>query len=113
MPELDHLSLLSSLDVGALAMACESFALARVALESMRDGSGAPAVLAADRAHSGQRRHPALLAYASALREYRALCVEFGLTPSARAHLRLTPYAAPAGGDGDDGDDGDAAFFGT
>lgn len=123
-PELEHLGLLTRLDRGAFLFACECYALAVSALEEMRPKTkaGAPRqrgwrtyqVTTADPAHGQMlKRHPAFLVWRQAQQDYRAWCVEFGLTPSSRVGLR--PKATIPAGAGDDGDDldDDADFFGT
>ncbi len=119
-PELEHLGLLTVLDAGAFELACESYALAREALEELRprrrdgepDGrTNRRTVVDVDRVHGGSlKKHPAFSVWNMATNTYRAWCQEFGLTPSARLNLR--PGRAE-GGSGVDGDEDDDAFFGT
>ena len=118
-PELEALGLLSVLDGPGFRLACETYALALYALEEMRAKKAdetvdarkkSLAVLEVDRVHGGQRRKtPAFAVYAQASREFRAWCVEFGLTPSARVSLRPGAHGAPEGSGREDDD----AFFGT
>lgn len=122
-PELVKLGLLSVLDSGAFRLACESYALALYALESMRPtrADGEPdgrttrlSPIDVDRVHGGQpRKHPGFSVFNMAQNAYRGWCVEFGLTPSSRVGLR--PGAMlPAGSDGAEGaDSDDDDFFGT
>lgn len=119
-PELEKLGLLSVLDGPGFRLACETYALALYALEEMRakkaDGTldarkKRLEVLEVDRVHGGQhRKTPAFAIYAQASREFRAWCVEFGLSPSARVSLRPGAHGAPTGAEREDDDD---AFFGT
>lgn len=120
-PELERLGMLTVLDGESFRLACETYALAVYSLEAMRprkaDGSPdarvkTPEVLQVDRVHGGQlKRHSAFATYMQASREFRAWCVEFGLSPSARASLRPGANRPPAGVERDEDDDG--AFFGT
>lgn len=122
-PELEHLGLLTVLDGPGFGLACETYALAMYALDELRpkkaDGTPdlrkkRPELLDVDRAHGQMtKKSPAFAIYAQASREFRAWCVEFGLSPSARASLR--PGARPTGsGEGSRHvDDDDDAFFGT
>jgi len=120
-PELEKLGLLSVLDGPSFRLACETYAIAVYALEEMRvrkaDGTPdgrvkRPSLLDVDRAHGGMsKKSPAFSIYAQASREFRAWCVEFGLSPSARASLRPGARGAPEGPARDDDSDGD--FFGT
>lgn len=120
-PELDALGLLSVLDRGSFRLACETYALAREALEAMRPtkSDGTPdrrrkglEVIVADKVHGGIKRHPAFLIFDSASRSYQRWCGEFGLTPSARIGLRPAAGGRPLPGDEDPADD-DRSFFGT
>ena len=122
VPELEHLGLLTVLDGPALEFAVDTYAAARYALDEMRarKSDGTPdrrtkrlEVTDVDRSHAGNsKRSPAFAAYMQASREFRAWCIEFGLSPSARASLR--PAAAGRGpGEGAVADDDDDAFFGT
>lgn len=122
-PELDALGLLSVLDRGSFRLACETYALAREALDEMRPkkADGTPderthrrEVIVADKVHGGIKRHPAFLIYDTSQRAYLRWCVEFGLTPSARIGIRPAAGGRPVPGDeGDGGDNGDRAFFGA
>lgn len=120
-PELEALGLLTVLDAGSFTLACETYALAREALEAMRpkkaDGTAdgrthRREILEVDRGHGGQlRKHPAFSIYNMAQNAYRGWCAEFGLTPASRISLRPAAHGgAISEGDGADGDD---AFFGT
>lgn len=123
-PELEHLGLLSVLDGPGFRLACETYALARYALDELRarkaDGTvdgrtKRRSVIEVDVAHGGNlRRHPAIMVYSQAAKEFRQWCVEFGLSPSARVSLR--PGAMGPGrrgheeGEGDDGAGFDFGF---
>lgn len=122
VPELEHLGLLTVLDGPALEFACDTYAAARYALDEMRakKADGSPdkrtkklETVDVDRSHSGNTKtSPAFRNYMQASAQFRAWCVEFGLSPSARASLR--PAAgAPRAGEGAAADDDDDAFFGT
>lgn len=121
-PELEHLGLLTVLDGPGFELACETYALAKYALEELRpkkaDGTPDgrkkhPELLDVDRAHGQMtKKNPAFAVYAQASREFRAWCVEFGLSPSARASLRPGARGAVAG-EVPDREDDDDAFFGT
>lgn len=121
-PELEKLGLLSVLDGPGFRLACETYALALYALEELRakkaDGTPdrrarRPSLLDEDRAHGGMtKKNPAFAIYAQASREFRAWCVEFGLSPSARVSLRPGAHGAPSEG-AESGEDDDAAFFGS
>lgn len=122
VPELEHLGLLAAMDHAALELATEAYALARYALDEMKprkaDGSTdrrvkRPALLDRDRVHGGQlKKHAAFAIYTQSAREFRAWCVEFGLTPSARVSLRPAAGGAGGAGGGVPGDSDDE-FFGT
>lgn len=119
-PELERLALLTKIDAGAFALACESFALARTALEDLRPrkADGTPdrrlkglETTAVDRAHGGMlKKHPSVAVYLQASGDYRRWCAEFGLTPSARLGLRPARSSGPVSGGGA-GDDGDGERF--
>jgi P27 family predicted phage terminase small subunit len=109
-PELERLGLLTMLDAMSFRLICEVAAVAVQALEDMRprkaDGSidrrrKGLEVTVPDRKYGGVKRHPSLGAFFQASKEYRAWCVEFGLSPSARVSLRR-PARVPAGEHGDD-----------
>lgn len=114
-PELQRLKLLSVLDSPSFFLACESYAIARAALEAMRprrkDGEidkRAPNTLAlieVDHAHGGQtRKVPAVTVFFQASREFRSWCAEFGISPSSRLKLRPAAGTVPAGGGSGDGE---------
>jgi P27 family predicted phage terminase small subunit len=122
-PELDALGLLSVLDRGAFRLMCECYSLAREALDEMRPrkADGTPdgrrrrhEIIVDDPAHSGRKRHPALLVFDTYQRAYEKWVHEFGLTPQARVGIRPAAGGRPVPGDeGDGGDHGDTAFFGA
>ena len=120
--ELERLGLLTRLDVGAFALAMESLAVARYALEDLRPrkADGTPdrrskglATTEVDRAHGLMlKKHPSIAVFLQASGEYRRWCSEFGLTPSARLGLRPARSSGSAtGGTGDD--DGLDELLGT
>ena len=120
--ELRSLNLLTVLDRPSFRLACETYAIAREALDELtvKKADGTPdrrtrkrELTAKDGVHGGTlKRHPAIMIYQQASREFRQWCVEFGLTPSGRASLR--PMGRPPGreGRGPEADDDDD-FFGT
>lgn len=122
-PELEKLGLLSALDSPGFRLACEAHALARYALEEMRpkkaDGTvdertKRREVLERDRVHGQMlKRHPAILIFQAATTEFRQWCVEFGLSPSARASLRPAAGGRPGSGKERSEADDDDAFFGA
>ena len=114
-PELERLKLLTVLDSPSFFLACESYAIARSALEAMRprrrDGEidqrakNTLALIEVDHAHGGQtRKVPAATVFFQASREFRSWCAEFGITPSSRLKLRPAAGATPAGGGSSDGE---------
>lgn len=120
-PELEALGLLTVLDRGSFELACETYGLARQALEDLRPrrADGEPdartnrrQVVDVDRGHAGNlRKHPAFAVFNMASNSYRGWCAEFGLTPSSRVALRPGRAGGPVAGES--GADGDDAFFGT
>lgn len=121
-PELDALGLVTLLDRGSLRLACETYAVARSALDDLKprkaDGTvdrrkKSLVVTVKDENHGGIKRHPALIVLAQFGGEYRRWCAEFGLTPSARISIRPAAGARPSGEVSRDDDDDDSAFFGT
>lgn len=120
-PELERMALLTKLDAGAFALACESFALARTALEELRPRKGDGTIdrrqkglttTEVDRVHGGMlKRHPAAALYLQASGDYRRWCDQFGLTPSARIGLRPARSSGPSSSTGGAGDDDGSAGF--
>jgi P27 family predicted phage terminase small subunit len=115
--ELDHLSLLTVLDIAAFRLlVCGPYEMARAARELLRPrkADGTP-----DRRRTGLellhvdgdtlRTHPAYRIWRQSIEAYRMGCREFGLTPSSRVSLR--PGAAV--GTVPDDDEDDDLFFGT
>lgn len=121
-PELESLGLLTRMDSGAFELACEAYAMAREALEEMkpRKADGTPdrrtrarSVVDVDGARRGNvKRHAAFAVFNMASNTYRAWCVEFGLTPSARVSLRPGAHTPTLPEDGD-GAGSDGFDFGT
>lgn len=120
-PELERLALLTKIDAGSFALACETYALARYALEDLRRRTTSGEVdkrtkklttTEVDRVHGGMlKKHPSVAVFVSAQAAYLRWCVEFGLTPSARMGLRPTRAAGSTGrGAGGNGDDGEPGF---
>lgn len=99
--ELARLGLLTVLDEHAFRLLVVTpGAIALEALEAIRPAKadGTPdrrrkvlAVVVPDRKYGGIKRHPALSVFFQAVKEYRAGCGAFGLTPSARVSLRAAP----------------------
>jgi P27 family predicted phage terminase small subunit len=116
--QLERLGLLTKIDAGSFALAMETFALARYALEDLRPRTATGTVdrrtkklttTEVDRVHGGMlKKHPSVAVFTSAQAAYLRWCVEFGLTPSARMGLRPA-RSAGAAGRGGAGDDGDGA----
>lgn len=95
-PELERLGLLTGIDMTAMAGYCQSYARWRQCQE----------VLAKDgltfKTESGYLMpRPEVAIGNRALIEVRAFCVQFGLTPSARARMQLSE--GPGDDDGEDG----------
>lgn len=117
--DLRRLNLLTSLDVASYRFLCTSYAIALSAIDALRPvkADGTPdkrkkRFEVIIRGTEGQPvRSPALLVWRQAVLDYRAWCVEFGLTPSARVGLR--PWAPAGKASEPDDEDDDSAFFGT
>jgi P27 family predicted phage terminase small subunit len=120
-PELESLGLLSVLDAPGFILCCETWAIARYALDDLRprkaDGTPdgrtrRPQLVDRDESHAGNsKKHPAAAIYFQAAALFNRYCVEFGLSPSARVALR--PGARPTVPGGTPGEDEDREFFGT
>jgi P27 family predicted phage terminase small subunit len=115
-PELERLGLLTVLDGASFTFLCESYSLARTALDEMRprkkdgtlDRRSKRHVITVVDDRGARRRHPAVLVWRQASGDYRSWCSNFGLTPSDRIGLRP---GAPIGSEPDDADDEE--FFGS
>ena len=83
-PELERLGLLTLVDMAALAGYCASYSLWKRCTEAL-DETGM--TFETDKGFVGQR--PEVSIAARALADVRAFCVQFGLTPSARARMTL------------------------
>lgn len=105
-PELERNALLTKRDRESFGFLCEEAAVAKETLLRIRDPkNGYGDVLDADSAHAGRlRRHPAWIVYTQARTGFLQLAKEFGLTPSSRIGLLLSPTGAvtPRGADDDD-----------
>ena len=85
-PELRRLGLLTKLDRAALTAYCQAWADLRWAIETIaQDGR------IAELPNGTRYRHPAVDIQIKAVEKIRAMAVEFGLTPSARANLEIKP----------------------
>ncbi len=99
--ELARLGILTVLDEHSFRLLVVTpGAIALEALEALRPAKsdGTPdrrrkdlAVIVPDRKYGGVKRHPALSVFFQAVKEYRAGCSVFGLTPSSRVSLRTAP----------------------
>lgn len=100
--------MLSPVDIPALALACEHYAVAIEAAKAMRvKGNGnVPEPIDTDAAHDGRRRkHPATMVFRESTNAFLRLAQEFGLTASARTTIGSGLYV----GDVADDDEDDAA----
>lgn len=100
---------LAEVDVFALALAAEHYALARAASKAMRGQGGHLAPITIDQAHRDRlRKHPAVQVMRDATTVFLRVAREFGGTPAARRALEDFLGGA---GTGDD-DPEDAELFG-
>lgn len=83
VPILANLGILCLQDRAALIMLCEAWA---DYLEAAAIVSDLGIVLSAK--VGGVRKNPALAARAEAFARWKAMCLEFGLTPSARSRIQ-------------------------
>lgn len=83
-PELERLGLLTQVDMAALAGYCQSYSVWKTCTETLREEG---MTYTTDKGYVGQR--PEVAIAARALADVRAFCVQFGLTPSARARMTL------------------------
>lgn len=83
-PELEALGLLTQVDMAALAGYCQSYSLWKQCTEELAESG---LTYTTDKGYVGQR--PEVSIAARALADVRAFCVQFGLTPSARARMTL------------------------
>ena len=88
-PMLGRLGVLTESDVDALAAYCEAFITWKQATEQLRTKG-----LVVKRKGAPPGLSPYLRIANAALAQMRALLVEFGMTPSARARVQVTPVAA-------------------
>lgn len=94
---------IGAVDVPALALTAEVYAVAQAAAKAMRGPGNEPQVLDVDAAHGGgNRKTPAWQVLNQATTRYQGLAREYGLTLAARTRLELGT-AAPL----DDEDDED------
>jgi len=82
-PLADAMGVLTTADVGALALLCAAFADYRDAWAIVQD-EGATYERISDRGGVSQAAHPAVAQMADAWRRASAMLAQFGLTPSAR-----------------------------
>lgn len=94
-PELERLGLLTGIDMAAMAGYCASYSL-YVKCKRVLHTKG----LTFKTATGYLMPRPEVAIGNRALIELRAFCVQFGLTPSARARMQL--YGGPGEDDGDD-----------
>ena len=95
---------LSTIDVPALALMVEHYAIASYAARAMRAKGNVPMATDVDEAHRDRlRKAPASQVMRDHGRAFLELAREFGLTPRARAKLGdVTPPVVPDDGDDDD-----------
>lgn len=101
---------LADVDVFALALAAEHYALATMASKAMRGPGGHLRPITTDEAHRDRlRKHPAVQVMRDATSVFTRVIKDFGGTPAARRALE--GYLA-GGGPAVDGDDEDDDLFG-
>ena len=94
---------LDRIDVPALALLAEHYAIAQAAAKAMRDTGNVPEVLELDKVHGDQhRKTPAWQVFAQATKTYTALAREYGLTLASRTRLELPSAGLPVDDDEDD-----------
>jgi P27 family predicted phage terminase small subunit len=80
--ELERLGMLAVIDRGALAAACQSWA---IYVDAIRDIATYGTTFVTEKGYQGPR--PAVGIANKALQQYMAICGRFGVTPSDRARL--------------------------
>lgn len=96
---------ISRLDIPALAIVAEHYAVAQAAAKAMRGKGNNPVAVEDDTAHSGKRRPPSFLVYKEATNAFLQGAKAFGLTLESRMRLELDAPAPLADEDDDDLDD--------
>jgi P27 family predicted phage terminase small subunit len=86
-PELERLQILTGIDGAAFRLMAEHYALAVEAAQMVR----AEGLTVATR--EGEKKHPAATVFRENSLAFKAFATEFGMTPSARARLKLPEEA--------------------
>lgn len=94
VPLLEKLRLISELDLAGLVAYCEAVADHKWAIETIANEG---ATYMTDKGYIGQ--HPAVAIKNKAVQVIKSFCIEFGMTPSARARMSMPDNP------GDDEDD--------
>ena len=84
-PRMIKLGVLTDVDLPAFEMMCIHYALARQALDEVHDNG-----LTIEE-EGKTKKNPAMQAFRENSQAYKALLVEFGLTPSSRSRIESTP----------------------
>lgn len=91
LPELDEVGLLTKIDVSAYTALCEAWALLKQASQALqKDG-----IVLLDKDGNLIRTNPTVRVIKAAMDTIRALSAEFGLTPSSRSKVTVTPNRSP------------------
>lgn len=88
-PELERLGLLTQLDMVALSGYCESWAQYKKAIEFIHDHDDVYPITDAEGNIKYLQQVPQVSMANKAIANVRALCSEFGLTPSARGRIQV------------------------
>ncbi len=85
-PKMIELGVLTDVDLAAFEMMCIHYALARQALDEVN-------LIGLTIEEEGKtKKNPAMQAFRENSQAYKALLVEFGLTPSSRSRIESTPF---------------------
>ena len=84
VPELYKLGLLTNIDRAALELYCSQYAIYRKAYKDVVDDG-----LITTNIRNGAKANPAAAIAREAAKVIKAICVEFGLTPSSRARISV------------------------
>lgn len=85
VPELYKLGLLTTVDQAALELYCSQYSIYRQALKDIsNEGS-----LTTSNIRNGEKALPQVAIAREAAKTIKALCVEFGLTPSSRSRISI------------------------
>jgi len=88
-PELNRLGLLTKVDRTALAGYCQSYAKWKQADEWIKENGTVYAIRGSDGGVKYLQQAPQVSIANQCLKQIRAFCAEFGLTPAARARMEL------------------------